>query len=303
MSIMINTHYSQNDKPAISDVIENWREFLVTRREYDHTTADNYCSVIRKIAKDCEEHLVYASTLDLREVLCRYYEDITPSTCNVYRSILVSFYNFLRYLSMREDNPAKDIPRRQTTSKLPKWLGTETINKILSTDFDDNNPKQCQQHVIINLMLLCGLSCKQIANLTDKDIRFDKGSQSWYITSHTSMICVSHETFMAIGISKWLNMSLYTPFNLFPDYTSASTIKHMVRYIMCEQCGIYGVSSRTLRTTFAVSMINAGVRDYFVAKMLGTKTLDSAYLQLRNNISFLSARYKSCFHRTEQKEC
>lgn len=297
MDIMINAHYEKNYKPAISDIIDDWRAFLIIRREYDHSTADNYCSVIRKIAADCEEHLVYATSLDLREVLCRYYEDITPSTCNLYRSILISFYNFLRYLSMREDNPAKDIPRRKTTSKLPKWLGTETINKILSTEFDDNNPKQCQQHVIINLMLLCGLSCKQIANMTDKDIKFDKENQSWYITSSTSMIFVSHETFMTIGIAKWLNMNLYTPFNLFPDYTSPGTIKHMVRYIMCEQCGVYGVSSRTLRTTFAISMINAGVRDYFVAKMLGTKTLDAAYLQLRNNISFLSQKYKSHFHR------
>lgn len=297
MGIMINTHYDKNDKPTISEIIDDWRLYLILRREYDYSTAENYCCVIRKIAADCEEHLVYATTLDLREVLCRYYEDITPSTCNLYRSILISFYNYLRYLSMREDNPAKDIPRRKTTSKLPKWLGSETINKILSTEFDDNNPKQCQQHVIINLMLLCGLSCKQIANMTDKDIKFDKENQSWYITSSTSMIFVSHETFMTIGIAKWLNMNLYTPFNLFPDYASPATIKHMVRYIMCEQCGVYGVSSRTLRTTFAISMINAGVRDYFVAKMLGTKTLDAAYLQLRNNISFLSQKYKSHFHR------
>ena len=297
MGIMINTHYDKNDKPTLSEIIDDWRLYLILRREYDYSTAENYCCVIRKIAADCEEHLVYATTLDLREVLCRYYEDITPSTCNLYRSILISFYNYLRYLSMREDNPAKDIPRRKTTSKLPKWLGSETINKILSTEFDDNNPKQCQQHVIINLMLLCGLSCKQIANMTDKDIKFDKENQSWYITSSTSMIFVSHETFMTIGIAKWLNMNLYTPFNLFPDYASPATIKHMVRYIMCEQCGVYGVSSRTLRTTFAISMINAGVRDYFVAKMLGTKTLDAAYLQLRNNISFLSQKYKSHFHR------
>ena len=294
---MVNTHYEKNDKPTISEIIDDWRLYLILRREYDYSTAENYCCVIRKIAADCEEHLVYATTLDLREVLCRYYEDITPSTCNLYRSILISFYNYLRYLSMREDNPAKDIPRRKTTNNIPKWLGAETINKILSTEFDDNNPKQCQQHVIINLMLLCGLSCKQIANMTDKDIKFDKENQSWYITSSTSMIFVSHETFMTIGIAKWLNMNLYTPFNLFPDYASPATIKHMVRYIICEQCGVYGVSSRTLRTTFAISMINAGVRDYFVAKMLGTKTLDAAYLQLRNNISFLSQKYKSHFHR------
>lgn len=296
---MINTHYSERDEETISDVLQEWREWLVTRREYDYSTADNYSYVIGKIAADCDVSLIYATTLDLREVLCRYYEDITPTTCNMYRSILVAFYNFLRYLSIREDNPAKDIPRRKTTSRIPKWLGSETINKILSTQFDDSNPKQCQQHVIINLMLLCGLSCKQIANLSANDIKFDRKSQSWYITSSTSMICVSHETFMAIGIANWLNKSLYTQFNLFPDYTSPATIKHMVRYIMCEQCGVYGVSSRTLRTTFAVSMIKAGVRDYFVAKMLGTKTLDAAYLQLRNNISFLSAKYKSCFHRTE----
>lgn len=294
---MINAHYEKNDKPAISDIIENWRAFLIIRREYDYSTTENYCCVIRKIAADCEEHLVYATTLDLREVLCRYYEDITPSTCNLYRSILISFYNYLRYISMREDNPANDIPRRKTTNRIPKWLGSETINKILSTEFDDNNPKQCQQHVIINLMLLCGLSCKQIANLTANDIKFDKKNQSWYITSCTSMIFVSHETFMTLGIAKWLNKNLYTPSNLFPDYSSPATIKHMVRYIMCEQCGVYGVSSRTLRTTFAISMINAGVRDYFVAKMLGTKTLDAAYLQLRNNISFLSQKYKSHFHR------
>lgn len=296
---MINTHYGERDEQTISDVLQEWREWLVTRREYDYSTADNYSYVIGKIAADCEVSLFYATTLDLREVLCRYYEDITPTTCNMYRSILIAFYNFLRYLSIRKDNPAKDIPRRKTTTRIPKWLGTETINKILSTQFDESNPKQCQQRVIINLMLLCGLSCKQIANLSANDIKFDRESQSWYITSSTSMICVSHETFMAIGIADWLNKCLYTPFNLFPDYTSPATIKHMVRYIMCEQCGVYGVSSRTLRTTFAISMINAGVRDYFVAKMLGTKTLDAAYLQLKNNISFLSAKYKACFHRTE----
>lgn len=296
---MINTHYGERDEQTISEVLQEWREWLVTRREYDYSTADNYSYVIGKITADCDVSLFYATTLDLREVLCRYYEDITPTTCNMYRSILVAFYNFLRYLSIREDNPAKDIPRRKTTSKIPKWLGTETINKILSTQFDESNPKQCQQRIIINLMLLCGLSCKQIANLSANDILFNKDNQSWVIKSSTSMICVSHETFMATGIADWLNQCLYTPFNLFPDYTSPATIKHMVRYIMCEQCGVYGVSSRTLRTTFAISMINAGVRDYFVAKMLGTKTLDAAYLQLKNNISFLSAKYKSCFHRTE----
>lgn len=296
---MINTHYSKTEQQTISGVIEDWRLWLVTSRDYDFSTANNYANVISKIAADCDVSLFTASTIDLREVLCRYYEEISPSTCNMYRSMMVQFYNYLRYLYLRDDNPAKDIPRRKTAKHVPKWLGTETINKILSTEFDDSNPEQCQQHVIINLMLLCGLSCKQIANLSANDIKFDKDNQSWYITSSTSMIYVSHETFMAIGIADWLNKSLYTQFNLFPDYTSPATIKHMVRYIMCEQCGIYGVSSRTLRTTFAVSMIQAGVRDYFVAKMLGTKTLDAAYLQLNNNISFLSAKYKSCFHRTE----
>ena len=296
---MINTHYGKTEKQTISEVIESWRLWLVINRDYEFSTADNYANVISKIAADCDVSLFTATTLDLREVLCRYYEEISPSTCNMYRSMLVMFYNYLRYLYWREDNPAKDIPRRKTDKHVPKWLGTETINKILSTEFDDSNPKLCQQHVIINLMLLCGLSCKQIANLSANDIKFNKDNQSWYIKSSTSMIYVSHETFMAIGIADWLNKGLYTPFNLFPDYTSPATIKHMVRYIMCEQCGVYGVSSRTLRTTFAVSMINAGVRDYFVAKMLGTKTLDAAYLQLKNNISFLSAKYKSCFHRTE----
>ena len=296
---MINTHYGKTEQQTISEVIESWRLWLVINRDYEFSTADNYANVISKIAADCDVSLFTATTLDLREVLCRYYEEISPSTCNMYRSILVMFYNYLRYLYWREDNPAKDIPRRKTAKHVPKWLGTETINKILSTQFDESNPKQCQQRVIINLMLLCGLSCKQIANLSANDIKFDRDNQSWYITSSTSMISVSHEKFMAIGIADWLNKSLYTQFNLFPDYTSPATIKHMVRYIMCEQCGVYGVSSRTLRTTFAVSMINAGVRDYFVAKMLGTKTLDAAYLQLKNNISFLSAKYKSCFHRTE----
>lgn len=299
MSIMINSHYGINNKPTISDIIEDWRLWLVTSRNYDYSTADNYSNVISKIAADCEVNLINATTLDLREILCRYYEDITPSSCNVYRSIMVSFYNYLRCLSLRDDNPAKDIPKRKTSTHLPKWLGTETINKILSTEFDDSNPKQCQQHVIINLMLLCGLSCKQIACMTLNDIRFHKDSQSWFLTPSNSMVYVTRETFVKIGFGVWLNHCLYTQANLFPDYTSASKIKHMVRYVMCEQCGVYGVSSRTLRTSFAMSMIQEGVRDYFVAKMLGTKTLDAAYLQMKNNISFLSEKYKAHFNRNE----
>ena len=54
---MINTHYEKNDKPAISDIINDWRAFLIIRREYDYSTADNYSYVIGKIAADCDVSL------------------------------------------------------------------------------------------------------------------------------------------------------------------------------------------------------------------------------------------------------
>lgn len=294
---MVNRNYDHYDELKAKNIIEDWRLWLASSRNYSFDVADNYSFVISKIGQDLDVSLIMADTIDLREVLCRYYETLTPQTINNYRSILVCFYNYLRHEGIRTDNPAKKIPTRKCEQKLPKWLGQESIDKIINCDFNKNDLDDFERFVIIKLMLYCGLSCNTISLISDEIMNVNQDNQT--LTLHTSKKVLFYpiELIRKTDLFEYMNVVPRREGCLFCRYNTPSKIKQMVRNTLVSYCDLYGISSQTLRTTFAIKMMESGVRDIFIAHLLGNRTLNAAYLQQRNNISFLKEKYNAHFCR------
>lgn len=294
---MVNRNYDHYDELKTKNIIEDWRLWLASSRDYSFDVADNYSFVISKIGQDLDVSLIMADTIDLREVLCRYYETLTPQTINNYRSILICFYNYLRHEGIRTDNPAKQIPTRKCEQKLPKWLGQESIDKIINCDFNKNDLDDFERFVIIKLMLYCGLSCNTIALISNRRMGISRDNQTLALHTDKKVIFYPIELIRKTDLFEYMNVVPKREGCLFCRYNTPSKIKQMVRNTLVSYCDLYGISSQTLRTTFAIKMMESGVRDIFIAHLLGNRTLNAAYLQQRNNISFLKEKYNAHFCR------
>lgn len=294
---MVNRILDHCDEFKTKNIIEDWRLWLASSRDYSFEVADNYSFVISKIGQDLDVSLIMADTIDLREVLCRYYETLTPQTINNYRSILICFYNYLRHEGIRTDNPAKQIPTRKCEQKLPKWLGQESIDKIINCDFNKNDLDDFERFVIIKLMLYCGLSCNTIALISHRRMDIRRDNQTLALHADKKVIFYPIELIRKTDLFEYMDMVPKREGCLFCRYNTPSKIKQMVRNTLVSYCDLYGISSQTLRTTFAIKMIESGVRDIFIAHLLGGRTLNAAYLQQRNNISYLKEKYNAHFCR------
>lgn len=294
---MVNRNYDHYDDFRIKNVIEDWRLWLASSRNYSFEVADNYSFTISKIAQDLDLSLIHADTIDLREVLCRYYESLTPQTINNYRSILICFFNYLRHEGIRSDNPAKQIPTRKCEQKLPKWIGQETIDKIINCDFNKNDLDDFERFVIIKLMLYCGLSCNTISLISYARMNVNQDNQTLTLHTDKKVLFYPIELIRKTDLFEYMDVVPRREGCLFCRYNTPSKIKQMVRNTLVSYCDLYYISSQTLRTAFAVKMMESGVRDIFISNMLGNRTLDAAYLQQKNNVNFLKEKYHEHFCR------
>lgn len=294
---MVNRNRDHYDDFKTKNIIEDWRLWLASSRNYSFDVADNYSFTISKIAQDLDVNLILADTIDLREVLCRYYESLTPQTINNYRSILICFFNYLRHEGIRTDNPAKQIPTRKCEQKLPKWLGQQSIDKIINCDFNKNNLDDFERFVIIKLMLYCGLSCNTISLISYARMNVNQDNQTLTLHTDKKVIFYPIELIRKTDLFEYMDVVPRREGCLFCRYNTPSKIKQMVRNTLVSYCDLYGISSQTLRTTFAIKMMECGVRDIFISHLLGNRTLNSAYLQQKNNVTFLKEKYHAHFCR------
>lgn len=294
---MINNHFDVDRQMKSKDLIEKYAAYLRFTKQECETTISLATYVLNMVARDLEVSLIDADSCEIREVMCRYYDKVKPATLNQYRSILVSFYRFLYLEDIVKENPARDIPIRKIPNKLPAFVEQSTIDKILSHDFNENNPIEFQQKCIFELMLLCGMKCGEIAKLTIYNCVISPDGISVIFESNKKARIYPNELIINSCIKRYIKSRSQDCIELFPNYPSTSQIRYMVRQFTIKYCDKYNITPMTLRHAFAISMINHGVRDIFVANLLGTKVLHCQSIYRYANIDVLKREYSAYFNR------
>lgn len=294
---MINNHFDVDRQMKSKDLIEKYAAYLRFTKRQCETTISLATYVLNMVARDLEVSLIEADSFEIREVLCRYYDKVKPATLNQYRSILVSFYRFLYLEDIVKENPARDIPIRKIPNKLPTFVEQSTIDKILTHDFNENNHIEFQQKCIFELMLLCGMKCGEIAKLTIYNCVISPDGISVIYDNNKKARIYPNELIVNSCIKRYIKSRSQDCMELFPNYPSTSQIRYMVRQFTIKYCDRYNITPMTLRHAFAISMINHGVRDIFVANLLGTKVLHCQSIYKYANIDILKREYSAYFNR------
>ena len=292
---MVNNVLGEKKKKKATEWIEEYSDYLRSH-DYCETTVSMAASTIAMVAKDLEVSLIDATTDDLREVLCRYYDRVRPSSLNQYRSILVGFYRYLFICDYITSNPATKIPRRVLPKKLPSFIEQSVVDMILTHGFDINDPIDFQRKCIFELMLYCGMKCGEIASLTTYNTVIFKDGIA--ILSGKKVIrFYPQELISQSSLCNYINNHPKDITELFPSYTTSRSIQYMVKSFMIKYCDRYNVTPMTLRHSFAIAMINRGVRDIYISHLLGTKVLHNQNLYKYCNIDILKREYSKYFSR------
>lgn len=287
---MINNEKTKTQKELENEFCEYLRS-----RDFSEETISQYIYTIKYFAEQCETSLRNASSIELREIMCRLYDKVAPTTQNQYRTHLIGFYRYMLICGYTDSNPAKDIPMRLTSQKLVNVPSADTIRKIVCHEYDKNDHVEYQKQVIIKTIICTGMKCKDLAEIKQDDISFlPKGL---YIRRKNNKVSFyPTELIKGTELQAYMQTLKTDDIFLFPNFVTARKISAMIKRELVVKCETHNCTSGSLRNAFAMAMLEAGVRDIFVARLMGTTTTNlSKYYRL--HIDELMEKYKEHFNR------
>lgn len=202
---------------------------------------------------------------------------------------LRSFYKYLKYERIREDNPASDIPSPPIEKKLPKVLGQPEVGKLLTTERADWTPFQrLRAAAVMELLYGSGVRRAEVSridlndvNLRDRTVRVHgKGAKQ-------RLVIINQATVEAIQRYMGVRPRTGDP-ALFVGVNGKRLTPRHIWYIFKEIYKISGLSEQatphTLRHSFATHLLQNGVDLVTIKELLGHESV--ATTQIYTNVDF-----------------
>jgi len=273
---------------SLSDHIKGFKSYLQLEKNLAKNSVEAYLNDVTRLceyieannpAKKIEEVVLE----DLHLYLISFAElGITPRTQARNVSSIKSFFHYLRYTAVIENNPASLLESPRLGRKLPVVLSVEEINRMVAA-IDLSKPEGHRNKAIIETLYGCGLRVSELTKLKLSDI---------FTTEEFIKVKGkgSKERLVPIGQTalREINYYLENYRNHLPIDKSAGDIlflnrrgkgltRVMIFTIVKElalKAGIHKtISPHTFRHSFATHLIEGGANLRAVQEMLGHESI------------------------------
>ncbi|MGO2103038.1 MAG: site-specific tyrosine recombinase [Psychroflexus halocasei] len=159
--------------------INSFKNYLKIERGLLENTIDSYILDVEKLVKYLAAHEIKVgpkkiSTEDLRTFIYELSKLVNERTQARILSGLRSFFDFLVFDEVRDDNPVLLIESPKIGRKLPDTLSLKEIDEIVAA-IDLSHPQGQRNKTIIETLYGCGLRVSELINLRLSDLFFDEG--------------------------------------------------------------------------------------------------------------------------------
>lgn len=157
------------------DYLNDFKSYLQIEKNLSYNTVEGYLNDIKRLINYIdyslnEANITSISLTDLQTYLVWLNElGITPRTQARNISSIKSFYKFLIYNNIIENNPATLLELPKLGRKLPVVLSIEEINSIVEA-IDLSKPEGHRNKAIIETLYSCGLRVSELIELRLTDI-------------------------------------------------------------------------------------------------------------------------------------
>lgn len=162
------------------NAIENYKTFLVLEKSLSANSVEAYLNDIRKLAKYCEEKhnakQMEEVSYDILKDYLNFVNDMGVTHRTQARSIssVRSFFKFLVYDGVLENNPTKLLETPKIGRKLPSILTVEEIDAILGA-VEMYKPEGQRNKAIIETLYSCGLRVSELIGVKISNVNFRMG--------------------------------------------------------------------------------------------------------------------------------
>lgn len=249
------------------------------------------------------------TTLDLRGYLSHMHEcGYSPATISRRLASMRSFFRFGQRESWCETNPAKPLrnPRRQR--KLPHFLSTEELGRLLQTPPGNKNAG-LRDRAILETMYSAGLRVSEVVGLNDSDLDFaadllrirGKGRRERMapVGSYARRAVKDWLSKRELSAAEAQGPAAPVFVNRFGKRLTTRSVGRMLE----KHLKVAGLDQRTsphtLRHSFATHLLDSGADIRSVQELLGHKSLATTQIYTHVTTSRLKAIYEQAHPRAK----
>lgn len=217
-------------------------------------------------------------------------EGRSVSTINRRIQALRKFYDFIEQSGLSSHNPARAVERLdEPGAASPRILTNSELNRLLEAVQESSNPLACRDGAILLLLVETGLKVGELVELRIGDLLFEKEGL-WPEFCGTLVVGQDHATGRRLSLRARVCEALQACIRmrasgfgrgtgelggcLFVNQQgqplSVRSVQRLVSHY-AQMAGLDGVSTRTLRHTFARRILESNLDPVQVARMLGLR--------------------------------
>jgi integrase/recombinase XerC len=219
---------------------------------------------------------------------------------------LRSFFRFGRREGWTNHNPAKALRNPRKAHKLPHFLSTAEIGKLLSAPSSQVSTG-LRDRALLEVLYSAGLRVSELVGLNDGDIDFDQGLVRVRGKGRKERIAPLG-SFARRALQRWLqqrNLSTQEPrgheapvfVNKYGTRISTRSVARMLEKYLRETGLDQRTSPHSLRHSFATHLLDRGADIRSVQELLGHKSLVTTQIYTHVSTSNLRAAYEKAHPR------
>lgn len=269
--------------------IDRFLRYLRVERNASELTIKSYGEDLEALAGYLEESFavdpepVEITTLDLRGYVSAVSEaGYAPTTVARRLASMRSFFRFAQREQLVEKNPAKPLRNPRKRRKLPHFLSTDEIGKLLLAPPAMSYAGQ-RDRAILETMYSAGLRVSELVGINTPDLALDEGLIRIRGKGRKERLAPLG-SFAIQAINRWLEIRKLSPksqamehppvfLNKFGNRITTRSIGRMLEKYLAETGLDARTSPHTLRHSFATHLLDAGADIRSVQELLGHKSL------------------------------
>jgi len=285
---------------------DDYHIYLKLEKSLSPNTVEAYESDLQKLNNyltDTHVSLDKATTEVLRDFIIEISSlGIHPRSQARILSSIKSFYHFLIYRNIRDNDPTELLESPKIGLRLPEVLSVEEINKIVEA-IDLSKPEGQRNKAIIEVLYGSGLRVSELINLQLSKLYPDEG----YMLvegkgSKQRLVPMSPEAMKQIGLWKMdrnlLEIKKGNEDYVFLNRRGSKLTRDMIFKIvkdLATQAGIRkNVSPHTFRHSFATHLLEHGANLRAIQQLLGHESITTTELYTHIDVHFLRKTVIEC---------
>lgn len=251
------------------------------------------------------------SSLDLRGYVSALHEaGYAKSSVSRRLASLRSFFRFAQREGLTDNNPAKPLRNPSRERKLPHFLSTDEIGKLLVAP-PANQPAGLRDRAILETMYSGGLRVSETVGMNEEDIDLEAGLIRIRGKGRRERLAPIG-SFAAKAVNQWMSVRQLSPelpqdrtapvfLNKFGKRLTTRSVGRMLEKYL-KQTGLdLQTSPHTLRHSFATHLLDRGADIRSVQELLGHRSLVTTQIYTHVSTARLLDVYEKAHPRAKRR--